>query len=170
MNVLKAIRWGLQSWEFDISGRTIQNCFKKALDSQSFYAEPVDSTVMDEIQNSFSLLKISTPIQDVMDINTFLNPVEEIIQDTPEDIDSQILAQYGPELEDDIQEEEELEVLPKISLDEAIAALQKLHLYEEQQEKGSSAFIHELDKHQNVLWGRKLALQSQRDIQSYFPS
>jgi hypothetical protein len=44
-----------------------------------------------------------------MDINTFLNPAEEAVQDTPEDIESQILAQYGPELDDD---SEELESLP----------------------------------------------------------
>jgi hypothetical protein len=45
-----------------------------------------------------------------MDIDIFLNPVEEAVQDTPEDIESQILAQYGPELDDD--SEEELEILP----------------------------------------------------------
>jgi hypothetical protein len=40
----------------------------------------------------FSLLKVSTPIQDLIDIDTFLNPAEEAVQDTPNDINSQVLA------------------------------------------------------------------------------
>ncbi|EAU33998.1 predicted protein [Aspergillus terreus NIH2624] len=39
-------------------------------------------------------LKISTPIQSLMDINTFPNPAEEAVQDIPNDTDSQVLAQY----------------------------------------------------------------------------
>ena len=34
-----------------------------------------------------------------------------------------------PEIEED--SEEELEILPKMSIEEAIASIQKLHLYEE---------------------------------------
>lgn len=168
MNVLKAIRWGIQSWEFDLSGRTIQNCFKKALDSQPSYQEPVDHTVMAEIQNALTLLRVSTPIQDQMDIKTFLNPAEETVQDTSSDIDSQILAQYGPELDHDSDSESELEVLPQVPLDEAVDALKKLRLYEEQQQEGITSFIHELGKHERVLQSRKFSLQAQRDIRDFF--
>lgn len=88
MNVLRAIQQGIQSWEFDLSGQVIQNCFRKALYSQPSYQEPVDPAVLDDIEKAFSLLKVSIPIQDLMDINTFLNPVEEAIQDTPDNINS----------------------------------------------------------------------------------
>jgi hypothetical protein len=101
-----------------------------------------------------------------MDIDTFLNPAEEAVQDTPDDIDSQVLAQYGPELDDDSKGE--LEILPQIPLEEALEALRTLHLYEEQQAEGVPTLIYKLDKHERVLWGRKLSLQTQRDIQSYF--
>jgi hypothetical protein len=101
-----------------------------------------------------------------MDIDTFLNPAEEAVQDTPDDIDSQVLAQYGPELDDD--SEGELEILPQIPLEEALEALRTLRLYEEQQAEGVPTLIYELDKHERVLWGRKLSLQTQRDIRSYF--
>lgn len=169
INILKAIRWGIRSWKFDVSQQTIQNCFKKALDSQQPYQEPIDSTVMNKIQQIFSLLQLSTPIQDLMDIKAFLNPADEVIQDSPNEVDNQILAQYAPAEEKD-DSDEELEILPKVSSDEAIRAIQQLHLYEEQQAEGSSTFIHELDKHEQVLWSRKLAMQSQRDIRSYFGS
>ena len=92
MNVLKVIRWGLQGWEYGVSGRTIQNCFQKALDPQIQYKEPIDPAVMHDIQASFSRLKISTPIQDLMDIQAFLNPTEETVHKSLEDIDNQVLA------------------------------------------------------------------------------
>ncbi|EYE93883.1 uncharacterized protein EURHEDRAFT_413885 [Aspergillus ruber CBS 135680] len=140
MNVLKAIRWGLQGWEYGVSGRAIQNCFQKAPDSQIQYQEPVDTAVMDDIQASFSQLQLSTPIQDLMDIKAFLNP----------------------------RGGQELEILPKVSAEEAIAAIQRLRLYEEQQVEGSPAFIREVERHERIIWRRKLDLQSQRDIGSYF--
>jgi hypothetical protein len=101
-----------------------------------------------------------------MNINTFLNLAEEAVQDTPNDINVQVLAQYGPELNDN--SEEELEILLQIPLDEALEALRTLHLYEEQQAEGIPSLIYELDKHERILWGRKLSLQTQRDIRSYF--
>lgn len=166
MNVLKAIRWGQQSWDNEVSARTIENCYQRALNSQTQYQEPVDQAVMNSIQASFSELQITTPAQELMDIKTFLNPVEETVQNSLEDIDSQILAQYMPETEED--SEEELEVLPKISAEEAITAIQKVRLHEEQQIEGNSAFIQEINRHEKVLWRRKLALQSQGDIRCFF--
>ena len=141
----------------------------RRLVSQQPYQEPIDSTVMNKVQQIFSLLQLSTPIQDLMDIKTFLNPADEVVQDSPNEVDNQILAQYAPAEEKD-DSDEELEILPKVSLDEAIRAIQQLHLYEEQQAEGSSTFIHELDKHEQVLWSWKLVMQSQRDIRSYFGS
>ncbi|OJJ88102.1 uncharacterized protein ASPGLDRAFT_43224 [Aspergillus glaucus CBS 516.65] len=166
MNVLKAIRWGLRSWENDVSGHTIQDCFQKALDGQIHYQEPVDPAVMNDIQASFSQLQISTPIQDLMDIHAFLNPKEESVQNSLDDVDNQILAQFMPEIEED--SDEEIEILPKVSAEEAFAAIQKLRLYEEQQMEGNPAFIREMERHERVIWRRKLDLQNQRDIRSYF--
>jgi len=48
------------------------------------------------------------------------------------------LAQYRPEIEED--SDEELEILPRVSAEEAITAIQKLRLYEEQQMEGSPAW------------------------------
>ena len=167
INILKAIRWGVQSWEYNVSSRTIQNCFQKALHSQTPYQESVDPVIMNDIQASFSQLQITTPASDLMDIKSFLDPVDETVQDSLDDIDGQVLAQFMPEeVEED--SEEELEVLPKVSAEEAIAAIQKLRLYEEQQADGSPAFIHEIERHERTIWRRKLDLQNQRDIRSFF--
>ena len=47
---------------------------------------------MNDIQALFSQLQISMLVQELMDIKAFLNPKEEAIQDTPDDIESQVLA------------------------------------------------------------------------------
>lgn len=123
---------------------------------------------MGDIQSVFSQLQISTPIQDLMDIKSFLNPADEIVQDSPDDIDNQILAEYAPQQESDESDEESIEPPPKKTIDEAIAAIQLLSLYEEQQVEGSPSFICALNSHEQVLWSRKLAMQRQSDIRSYF--
>ena len=45
-------------------------------------------------------------------------------------------------------------------IEEAITAIQRLCLYEKQQLEGSPGFIHELEKHERIIWRRKLDLQS----------
>ena len=47
---------------------------------------------MNDIQASFSQLQISTPIQDLMDIRAFLNPKEESVQDSLDDVNNQVLT------------------------------------------------------------------------------
>lgn len=169
MDILKAIRWGLRSWRYDVSTKTIENCFKKALNNEKSYEEPIDSTVMDYIQNVFSQIQVSSSIQDLMDIESFLNPMDETIQDNPDDIDDQILMQYTP-AEPDEEENESIEPPAKISIDQAIAAIQLLSLYEEQQTDGSPLFIKQINDHEQVLWRRKLNTQHQGDIRQYFQS
>ena len=62
-------------------------------------------------------------------------------QYTPEDIDNEILAQYAPQLEGRGRTRGSTKNISRQ------LALQKLDLYEEQEENSSSAFIYELDKH-----------------------
>ena len=64
-----------------------------------------------------------------MDILQFLNPADENIEDSFEELDAQILAKYAPEI--DAESDEEVEIQPKITHNEAIKALYKLCLYEE---------------------------------------
>ena len=39
---------------------------------------------MNDIQTSLSQLQISLLIQELIDIKTFLNPIEEVVEDTPQ--------------------------------------------------------------------------------------
>lgn len=46
MNILKAIQWGIQAWELDVSALTIKNCFQKGL-SISLDVPPTQPTSED---------------------------------------------------------------------------------------------------------------------------
>lgn len=48
----------------------------------------------------------------------------------------------------------------QVSAEEAIAAIQRLRLYGEQQMEGSPAFIREMERHEHIVWRRKLDLQN----------
>ncbi|OJD20750.1 hypothetical protein ACJ73_07913 [Blastomyces percursus] len=69
-----------------------------------------------------------------MNIENFLNPVEEVVQDSPEELEQHIIAQLEPEGSED--EDEHAEIEPLITLTTALSSLQMLRLFEEQQDKG----------------------------------
>ena len=103
-----------------------------------------------------------------MDINQFLNPLDEKIEDDVKQLDEQILAQFQPVLEEDSNSDEEEEVLPQISHSNALNALQTVHLYEEQQQEGLQGVIQALNHLENEIGRRQLYTQKQQDIRSYF--
>ncbi|KAL1952465.1 hypothetical protein VTO42DRAFT_5292 [Malbranchea cinnamomea] len=122
MNVLKAIRWGVQAWEVDLKMETIQKCFQKALTDPEI--DGTDSDIYSEITRDLARLQLSSPIHNLIDIDQFIDPKDEVVEDDIERLDEQILAQFGPEIE--VESDEETEVLPKISNADALEALKKL--------------------------------------------
>ena len=103
-----------------------------------------------------------------MDIQNFLSPAEETVQDSLEQIEEQILAQFQPEVEQET--DEDIEQLPKITAEEALEALTRLRLHEEQAEEGNQSLITQLSRHERVLQARKFQSKKQQDIRSYFRS
>ncbi|KAJ5393318.1 mariner-Tc1 transposon family protein [Penicillium crustosum] len=102
-----------------------------------------DTTILD-IEAGLQRLSFISAIENPMDIQHFLNPEEEIVTDSSESIDLQILAQF--QAPDDEEEEEDPEVMPKVSSASALEAVQLLQLYQEQQEEGDIKLIHTLNK------------------------
>jgi hypothetical protein len=105
-----------------------------------------------------------------MDINQILNPPDEVMEDTGglEQLDELILAQFGPELEIEAETDEEVEESPKISTAEALEALEKLVLYEEQQDEDKKGFLEALQRHRQVVLLRRGQNQQQKDIRAVF--
>lgn len=168
MNVLKAITWGIQAWELDISALTIKSCFQKGL-SISLLDTTTSSSTSSNIQlliNEISsdILIMRPWIPNPMDIEHFLNPIDELIQDSIHTIDDIVLSGFLGEVdEDDIVVEE-----PQVQYNEAIEALKTLRLYEEQQEQGETKLITALHRHERLVEARKIGRQKQSDIRSFF--
>jgi len=89
------------------------------------------------------------------------------VRDDMETIDDIVLSQFIPEVDDDPEESIMVET-PLVSINDAISALERLRLYEEQQDQGDSQFISVLHKHERLMQARKLNTQKQADIRSFF--
>jgi hypothetical protein len=165
MHILQALRWGIAAWELDLKSSTIERCFRKALHDPTPSAAVTDPEPVRDIENGLAQLQMSNRIHNIMDIQQFLNPADEAIDDSLDQLDSQVLAAFEPEVEDD--SDEELESLPKISNTEALSALRSLRLYGEQQVNGKKAIIQALNEHEKDIQGRWAAQGVQRDIRSY---
>ena len=101
-----------------------------------------------------------------MDINNFINPIKEReALEEPENIIEHVAAQFAEQDESD----EELGVeQPKIKISEALAALQQLQLYEEQQDGGNSSLLCALNKYEQQIQNRRINKREQTSITAFF--
>ena len=160
ITILDAIRWPISAWDIDLSAETICSCFKKALYSE----DPIEihnQELIKEIGKGLQGLELSNNIQQAMDINQFLNPADEQVNDSLIGIDDAVLSQFS--LKDD-----DWHILPQITASETLESLYKLQLYEEQQVDANQGLIQLLRHHERVLFGRKQKKQQQADIRCYF--
>ena len=144
MNVLRAIRWGISCWENDVSKATIQNCWGRSqyIDwghQPSTSTIIVEGTPWDKLDSQLS--GIRTQLQDLRDkgainevpnIKDFVDGLDKVVADKPEDLVNQIVQQYQPE---ELEEDSDSELLlPKVTNTEALYYLHQLRRYEEQQD------------------------------------
>ena len=101
-----------------------------------------------------------------MNINNFIDPIEEAATDEPADIIEHIAAQFGPEWDAE-SDEEDIEQ-PKIKISEAYTALQLLWLYEKQQKDGDSSVLSLLNKYEQRIRDRRMKESQQRSITAFF--
>ncbi|KAJ5729054.1 mariner-Tc1 transposon family protein [Penicillium malachiteum] len=108
MDVLHALRWGIQAWEFDISAQTITNCFNKALiDKGEDYQ--IHQQLIDELNAGLTMLR--PLLLDPISIENFLHPLDEVIQDSIETIDNIVLSQFPREVDGD--DDDDAETIPE---------------------------------------------------------
>ncbi|EYE96999.1 uncharacterized protein EURHEDRAFT_410800 [Aspergillus ruber CBS 135680] len=91
-----------------------------------------------------------------MKIDEFLNPAEEEVTDNLDDLDSLILSQFSTEGAESEDNDEVYEMLPKISANEALEALYKPRLFEEQQADGNRHLLKELLHQERALIEKKM--------------
>ena len=159
MHVLRAIRWGISAWEQDVTATIIQNCWIR---SQCYDFAGTELTgdkwsdsrgLMTPIVNDLIRLKNQGRISERMDIQNFLNPVTEEVDDHEKDVLEAIVARYGEERE--AESGEEVEEVAVVSMSEAFSALKVLQTYEEQQGSGDPSLV-------KAFRGRERELQLQK--------
>ncbi len=178
MNVLRAIRWGISVWEHHVKISTIQNCWARAQaydwGARGLTQRPIlgnewaesESTVQ-EIARQIQSMRDSGQISEAMAIKNFINPSEEDVRDTDEDLIDQIVAEFGPEPPED--SEEKITEIPSVKLSEALQGLAKLKLYEEQQAgpNMNPELTSTLRKHERKLTERHRASLQQKDLRGW---
>ena len=103
-----------------------------------------------------------------MNINNFIDPVEETqaLEKELENIIKHIVTQFGPEW--DAETDEKDIKLPKIKISKAIAVLQQLQLYEEQQDEDDSCFLSILNKYKQQVQDKRIKERQQIPITAFF--
>ncbi len=151
MNVLKAVRWGKRAWQSDLDCQTIKNGWIRAGFLQG--EELPSANFQPDVQARLDQLQEQQVIKEAMDIESFLFPAEESLHDNSDHIDREILAAFAPAVEQ--ESDEEIEVLTKVTADQALRALQVLRLHEEQAEDGNPWWVSHLDRQERVVMARK---------------
>ena len=101
-----------------------------------------------------------------ININDFIDPIEEATTEEPEDIIEHIAAQFGPEW--DIKSNEEDIEQPKIKISETYTALQLLWLFEKEQKNEDSSVLSFLNKYEQQIQDRRMRESQQRPITVFF--
>ena len=176
----------MQAWSFEVSTTTIANCWLKSCVLGPKYAPITEQEAIrtgwkatvdkdDEDYNTMILqmdstiqgLEDNTRIDKAMRIQNFLNPADEVVDDTDEDPINSITKVY--DRQERVEEtDEEVEEIPKIQTPEALKALQYLRLYEEQQEDGDSEVIKRLSRYEREIKERVTKALVQSSIESYY--
>ena len=138
----------------------------KALSDDSIAMQSQDQALFKDIEHGLHELKRVNNIQQAIDISQFLNPADEQVHDSLMSIDDAIIGQF-PARDDEGEEDDNGPILPQILASEALEALYKVRLHEEQQEDANQDLIQLLRRHERVLFRRKQARQQQIDILNY---
>ena len=121
--------------------------------------------VQEQLQAQIALIP---NLLDPLLLNEFIQPIDEEIVDIKSDILNIVIESYNRDLEDrDTSDKEEIEA-PKVTISEATQALERLKLFELQQESGEASNILALEKVERSINLRKSLAFKQGTIESFF--
>ena len=138
MHVLRAIRWGITAWENDVTPATIQNCWARSqcINFGQFPQPPSDLWIesrelIDSIRQGLYRIHQNGQIMEVPNIHDYISPYsEQVIDDCPETLVDNIVAQYT-QINTEDEDNEEVVIQEPVKHDEALDALHILRKYEE---------------------------------------
>ena len=172
MNVLQAIRWVIAAWE-DVTPVKTRDCWiksgllgpKAGPRTEGWKVQVADddeilNETMTQMEQQIESLTKQKRIKSGMNIATFVNPVEEIVEDNDDDDDLFIeslveIYSTGGVQRDHETDEEDVAAEALIEDKEALELLSRLRLYEEQQKDGDEVVISQLNKYEREIWARE---------------
>jgi DDE superfamily endonuclease len=168
-HVLRAVKWGIDAWD-SVKTLTITNCWRKGFQNKAINDSPwTDSTeLVQEIQATADILARNLRIQELIDINNFIDAPEERVVDSEEEITNQIVAHYSHEEDQELESSAIQEEVTKVSISEAIAGLQALKLYQEQMLRpANQVLIAQLQKELRELEAERANSQKQSTLKDW---
>ena len=113
-------------------------------------AKEVECSVQRDVEQGISELARQNQISQSMVIGQFLNPSKEEVDDESDEIVEGIAKACSTGDRTHETDEEDV-VIPRVSHAEALQALQKLRLFEEQHEDRDSELIARINQHERVM-------------------
>lgn len=123
---------------------------------------------LSQIDSRIKALASQDRIKTAMSIGQFLNPREENVDDTDDDIVDAIAKAYSDDNDRAYETDEEDILEPRVKASEALQLLERLRLYEEQQADGDDVLITRLNRYGREIRAREASKQQQASILSYF--
>jgi DDE superfamily endonuclease/Fission yeast centromere protein N-terminal domain/Tc5 transposase DNA-binding domain len=168
-HVLRAIEWGIQAWDI-VKPTTIAKCWEKGfktpeeMPENSHWNESLE-LIQDLQVLAKAVLQYSDESQE-LDVRTFIDPPDERVIDSDEEITNRIIAHYSlSEHDEDGDIGIEVESVKKVSLSEAIMALNTLKLFEEQRDQlASQDLMQQLRRELRVLESERINSQRQSNL------
>jgi hypothetical protein len=169
VTLLNAIQWSTFAWNQKVSSTTIEKCFwkstcisKPGISSDSDIIEDCQATT--QLQSQMALLP---NISDLISVTEFVQPLDEQVIDDQDDIFDFIVESYSLDLDDQEEAIDNDIEAPKITISEAIKALDCLKLFELQQDIGERANISALERLERGLYQRKQLNYKQKTLESF---
>ncbi|KAI5303472.1 hypothetical protein KEM56_007506 [Ascosphaera pollenicola] len=139
MDILQAIRWANYVYDINSDGEYVKK------------DREVQQEINLEIKEEYSDLEKHTAIRSLMDINNLLNPADEEVRDTEEDLVEHIIACHQESTEVDDEGDDYFAERVPPTWEEGIAAVDILRRLEECREGGSQEVIRKLNCHEHTL-------------------
>lgn len=119
-----------------------------------------------EIEEGIRSLARKNRISTIMAIAQFLNPQEEKVDNDVEVVVDEIVKAYSTGDRTHETDEEDV-IIPKVGYTEAMQALHKLRLYEEQNANGDSELITRINRHERVMRARGIQGLKESSIRGF---
>jgi hypothetical protein len=175
--LLRAVQWIQAAWEISVTTDTIQKCWWKSTLIKKPTPEElvqmadlegdtiiVDTGSADRIELRDQITQL--PIENLLSLDEFLNPEDEIIVDEDEDIFTSVVNHYTVTKLDEEEESSDKEEVMEVSVAEALRAIETVKIWKLQ--KGDSQDLQALDRITREITRYKVSAAHQTTIHRFF--